>query len=136
MLIEERKYTESEKQLRDAFVEEYLTDFDAFNACIRIGFNPSNSVIYSKSLMEESYVQKQISLKERRRQKSDEDQTTEDKELVLSVLRKAAQNGPFATRVAAAAKLATILGLDKPAPVDTNDINIEQIFKEFSQKVT
>jgi hypothetical protein len=104
----------SEKALRNEFVKQYLIDFDEFKACLRLGFNRAFAEQWATTFMSEPYVQKKIS--EQTLQTPDDEQKQEeaDKQLTLAVLRQAAQHGPYSSRVAAAAKLAAILGMDKP----------------------
>lgn len=120
----------NEKVLRDVFVQEYLKDYDELQACLRVGFQFSFAQEFSRKFMQEPYVQQKIAEYQRK-----DSQTTEsDKALVLNVLREAAQRGPYASRVAAAAKLAAILGLDNAAPADNETDKLIQAFKEFSEK--
>ena len=103
-----------EKALRDLFVQEYIKDFDPFQACLRVGFQAAFAVEYAKKFMGEAYVQRRITELQRATPENEDAQAKEDRALILSVLRQAAQNGPYASRVQAAAKLATIYGLDRP----------------------
>jgi len=64
--------------------------------------------------MAEPYVQARIMEQTLETPDDEVEQERLDKELTLSVLREAAQRGPYSSRVAAAAKLAAILGMDKP----------------------
>ena len=40
-----------EKALRDLFVQEYIKDFDPFQACLRVGFQAAFAVEYAKKFM-------------------------------------------------------------------------------------
>jgi hypothetical protein len=111
----QEELTPREQALRDLFVSEYLVDYDPLLACIRVGFNRQYAEQYSKKFMEEPYVQRKLKELTYKVPEEEEDEESRDKRLVLTVLREAAQNGPFASRVAAASKLASILGLDKPS---------------------
>lgn len=62
------------------------------------------------------------------------DQTQRDTDLVLHVLRRAAQNGPHATRVQAAAKLAEILGIDRREGSDDDGQAIIDAFRGFAEQ--
>ena len=106
--------TPKEQALRDLFVSEYLVDYDAVLACMRIGFNKSHATQNSIKFLDESYVQRKIKELTYKSPEDEENEEEKDKRLVLAVLREASQNGPFSSRVAAASKLASILGLDKP----------------------
>jgi hypothetical protein len=106
--------SERDKVIRNVFVDHYLKDYDAVAACIRVGFTEPYARQWSAKYMAEPYVLQRISDMKLKTPEDEKDQEELDKQLTLSVLREAAQNGPFASRVAAASKLAAILGLDKP----------------------
>lgn len=112
--VMEPDLTPAEKALRDQFVEQYLVDFDPFKAALRIGFLHSVAMTYAQQLMQEGYVLREIARRERIDPEDDKAQAARDRQLTLNTLRQAAQNGPYASRVAAAAKLASILGMDAP----------------------
>lgn len=116
--VMEPELSPREKALRDVFVKEYLVDYDPFQASLRVGFMRSFAEDYAKRLMSEPYVQRKITELQRTEPADEKEQAKQDKLLTLNTLRQAAQNGPFASRVAAAAKLAAILGMD--APVKTS----------------
>lgn len=105
-----------EKALRDKFVNEYLVDYDAFQACIRIGYSAGYAKEYCVMLMQDSYVLQQI----RNKETIPETEATpeERKKRIISMLnREANYRGPgcsASARVAAIAKLAAIEGLDAP----------------------
>lgn len=113
-----------EKALRDKFVIEYLVDFDEYRAALRVGFLPSVAATYCKQFIDEGYVQREIARLQREQQADPKAQQGHDRELILSTLRQAMQNGPYASRVQAAAKFAAILGLD--APIKTQNENIHR----------
>ena len=123
-----------EKALRDLFVQEYIKDFDPFQACLRVGFQAAFAVEYAKRFMSEAYVQRKIADLQRATPENEDAQAKQDKALVLSVLRQAAQNGPYASRVQAAAKLATILGLDRDDSVEESEQALIDAFREFATR--
>jgi propanediol utilization protein len=106
--------TESEMALRNEFVRNYLIDYDEVLACMRVGFSKAFAETWAIRLMSEPYVQQRITTLTQTTPDDEGEQERLDKELTLSVLREAAQRGPYSSRVAAAAKLAAILGMDKP----------------------
>jgi hypothetical protein len=116
--VMEPELSSSEKALRDQFVKEYLYDFDAYQACIRVGFANQFASDYARRLMGEPYVQRRIAELSKITPEDEHEQLEQDRLLTLRVLREAAQRGPYASRVAAAAKLSAILGMD--APVKTS----------------
>jgi len=110
-----------EKALWDKFVEEYMKDFNALEACLRIGFDHVFAVEFSKTLLVKPYVQQEIM--KRKLDLGDikeEDLIARDRALILATLREGAQSGQMATRVAAAKVLAGMHGLDQ-APDKTGD---------------
>jgi hypothetical protein len=124
-----------EKTLRDLFVQEYVKDFDPVQACLRVGFQFNFAVEYAKRFMCESYVQRRIADLQRTTPENEADQAKQDKALVLSVLRQAAQNGPYASRVQAAAKIASIYGLDHDEDNDAaRETDLIEAFKQFAIK--
>lgn len=127
--------TDDERAVRDAFVDEYFKDFDPVQACLRVGFQINFAHEFAQKFMVETYVQRKIA--ERKvREEDPETQGARDKALVMSVLREAAQNGAYNTRVAAASKMATILGIDRP---EDTSLAAEQMlvdaFRDFAEKV-
>ncbi len=115
----EPELTEREKALRDLFVNEFLVDYDEIKAAQRVGFQKAFAEDYAKKFMAESYVQKRIKQLEHSIKADDKSMEEYDRQTVLAVLRKEAQN-PFGTpaaRVQAAAKLASIRGMDKPIEI-------------------
>ena len=123
-----------EKALRDLFVQEYIKDFDPFQACLRVGFQAAFAVEYAKRFMSEPYVLRRIAELQRSTPENEDAQSREDKALVLSVLRQAAQNGPYASRVQAAAKLASIYGLDRPDGGEEGEQALIDAFRDFAAK--
>lgn len=130
----EPELSEQEKALRDLFVREYVKDFDPFQACLRVGFQAAFAVEYAKRFMSEAYVQRKIADLQRATPENEDAQAKQDKALVLSVLRQAAQNGPYASRVQAAAKLATIYGLDRPEGGEEGEQALIDAFREFAAR--
>lgn len=126
--------SEDEKAIRDLFCIEYVKDFDPVQACVRMGFMAVYAVEYGQRYLEEPYVQQQLAALQRKQQLSEEEQRNEDKALIMSVLRQAAQNGPYASRVQAAKQLAIMHGLDKTES-DGGEEQLINAFKEFASSV-
>lgn len=126
-------YTASEKELRDKFIAEYLRDYNAYGACVRIGFTGEEALETAKEYMEEPYVKRGITDAEDRRsahlrtvQEEDlsqlpagfvpHDEETDKQRIVSGLFREAFYKGPGAThnsRVSALGTLAKIYKLDK-----------------------
>lgn len=107
-----------EKALRDKFVNEYLVDYDALAATMRIGYPKSYAKEYAVRFMEEPYVLKRIQEKE----SAGEDEVSLDvmkKRIMAGLIREANYKGPGssqAARVAALSKLAQMHGMDGRVP--------------------
>ena len=116
--------TVQEKELRDLFVKEFLFDHDPTAACIRCGFLEAYAQQYAIQFMGESYVRKQIAEQSKNGTPIGEDKVQDEqtKQTVLSSLfREANYRGAgssHGSRVAALAKLATILGMDAPSKME------------------
>lgn len=129
----DRELSPAEIQLRDLFVTQYLIDYDAYNAAIRVGFSSSFALQYAQEFMGESYVQNEIARRRSLSEENDEELVSKDRALITNTLRQACQNGPYASRVAAAKALAEIRGLSKPQGVDT-EAELISAFKEFAKQ--
>ena len=70
-----------EKALRDLFVQEYIKDFDPFQACLRVGFQAAFAVEYAKKFMGEAYVQRRITELQRATPENEDAQAKEDRAL-------------------------------------------------------
>lgn len=106
----EPELSEREKALRDAFVAQYVIDYDAVTAAIRLGFKSSIAATYAARFMEEPYVQRKIVEHERG--------ATGDIPTVIksSLLREATYKGAgssHSARVSALTQLSKIEGMDK-----------------------
>jgi hypothetical protein len=110
----ERELSQQEKLLRDLFVKEYLFDRDSTLAAVRCGFHKVYAKQYGDQFMAEPYTLQKLKELQSVQPDDEKAQTAEDKQMVLNVLRQASNVGPYASRVAAAAKLAAILGMDAP----------------------
>ena len=108
--------TKSEMELRDRFVVEYLTDYDAYKAAIRIGYAPAYAKQFGGQFMQEPYVLGKI--------RDAEGGTTDDldvevqKRMIVTALWREAKNmgagSSQAARVAALSKLSAFYGMDAP----------------------
>lgn len=118
-----------ERELRDNFVREYLTDYDPVAAAGRIGYSHAFAKEYGVKLMNDPYVLQRI--KQFEGDPEDESPETARRQVIAGLKREANFRGAGssqAARVAALSKLATIYGLDKVAPTDPNDNEMEGTF--------
>lgn len=110
-----------EKQVRDHFVNEYMTDYNAKTAAIRVGYGNSIAGEMSLRFMQCPYVQRQIKNKETANEEVD-DAAIARKRIIAGLTREANYNGPGSSpsaRVAALSKLSAIYGLDAPKVTKT-----------------
>ena len=113
----EHALTEKEMVLRDFFVSEYLKDFDAYNACLRLGFQATYAVSWSQTLLGCGYVQRKLSYLQGEPEGPEQDKL--DKAMALRELRRVAQRGSDSARVAAIRQLAALRGWDQGSAEDS-----------------
>lgn len=106
--------TKQERALRQRFVEEYLTDYDAFAAAIRLGYQEAFAQQYAKQFLTEPYTLKLIKEKEAEFGiLTEEDQHR--KKIVAGLYREAhSRFNSGSARVAALTQLAKIIGIEAP----------------------
>lgn len=93
----EQQLDEREQAVRDLFVNEYLKDFDAYRACIRMGFLAAFAVDQAKAFMQDGYVLRKVDYMTR----SAVLDPDSDKQAMLANLRWLAHNGTPASRASA-----------------------------------
>src|SRR5262245_50996263 len=125
--------TEQEQLLRDHFVSEYIKDFDAYKACLRLGFQATWAIEWSKRLYEDGYVQRKLQFLLSKPANTPE-QDAADKAMVEATLRVVMQRGSDSARVAAAREFNAMRGWSKPDAAGGDERLIEA-FKEFSKGV-
>lgn len=110
--------TDLDRQIRDQFAQEYLVDYDALAACVRIGFAKMFAENYAKKFMSETYVRNRIAQLQAHEALNPKQEANEDKRRIRSMLFKEANyHGPGSShgaRVSALAKLASIYSMDGP----------------------
>jgi hypothetical protein len=114
----EPELTAKEKALRDAFVREYLFDYQAVTACIRLGYKAAVAPTYAARFMDESYVQRKI--KEAQRGPEGDVNSV----IRSGLMREANYHGngsSHSARVAAWTQASKIEGLDKSNSSTTNN---------------
>ena len=110
--------TKQERALRQRFVEEYLTDYDAFAAAIRLGYQEAFAQQYAKQFLTEPYTLKLIKEKEAEFGiLTEEDQHR--KKIVAGLYREAhSRFNSGSARVAALTQLAKIIGIEAPVKTE------------------
>lgn len=119
--------TPQEIAVWDRFVAEYVRDYDALQACIRMGFQYAFAVEFSRVYMTKPYVLKAIA---DHKQNSSSIKLEDDRALIMATLREACHHGPYQTRVAAAKTLGGMHGIDQ-AP-DRSGEQLEKLVGAFS----
>jgi Terminase small subunit len=107
--------TDEDRKLLDLFCQEYLVDESATKAASRCGFQAGFAEQYGALFITKSYVQRRLVAL--RHAKVDEKAREQyDKRVVMNVLREVASNQMqrASARVAAAGRMASILGMDAP----------------------
>lgn len=93
----EKPLSEREIAVRDVFVSEYMKDFDAFRACVRMGFLGTFAIEHAKTFIQDGYVLRKIDFLTR----SVHQPSEEDKAAMLANLRWLAHNGSTSSRATA-----------------------------------
>jgi len=126
--------TAQERLLRDHFVCEYLKDFDAFKATLRLGFQPTYAQQWSQTLFQDGYVQRKIAHMTRVPEDSPEQQAA-DKALVEVTLRMVMQRGSDSARVAAVREFNAMRGWSKPEGSDVAGEDLVDAFKRVAEQL-
>ena len=110
--------TKQEKALRQRFVAEYLADYDAIGAAIRLGYQEAFAQQYAKQFLTEPYTLKLVKEKEAEFGiLTEEDQHR--KKIVAGLYREAhSRFNSGSARVAALTQLAKIIGIEAPVKTE------------------
>lgn len=112
----EQPLSEREQALRREFVKQYLVDYDAHAAALRVGFLANIADDYAKQFMGESFVQKLIAEHESKVALDEGPEREAQKKRVMAQLMREAhftgKGSSHAARVAALGKLAALFGLE------------------------
>jgi hypothetical protein len=116
--------TAREQALRDSFVAEYLIDYSATRACMRLGFPKEFAEEWAQKLMAEPYVQKKLAAMSLQKPADEKQEAEFERARVKNrLMYEAHYYGPGssqAARVAALAQLTKIFGLEAAKKVDVN----------------
>ena len=110
--------TKQERALRQRFVEQYLVDYDAYSATIRLGYQEAFAQQYAKQFLAEPYTLRLIKEKEAEFGiLTEEDQHR--KKIVAGLYREAhSRFNSGSARVAALTQLAKIIGIEAPVKTE------------------
>jgi len=108
------------------FVDEYLTDYDAFSAAIRLGYQEAFAQQYAKKFLTEPYTLKLIKEKEAEFGiKTEDDQHR--KKIIAGLYREAhSRFNSGSARVAALTQLAKIIGIEAPVKTEMKLTDVSQ----------
>lgn len=121
--------TPTEKALWDKFVAEYVKDYDAFKACLRLGFLESFAQEYARIFMSKGYIQRAITA-HKNNPVPIPDQLEADRALMLATLREACHHGPYQSRVLAVDRLGAMHGINKSP--DRSGEQLEKLVDAFA----
>lgn len=112
---QEEQLNPLQQALYDKFVDEFLYDNSIYLAAMRCGFNRSYARQYGEEIFHTAYVQNEIKRKREAHFEKDEKKRIEEEKIrVKSLLLRMAETPHPAAQVAAAGKLAAILGMNAP----------------------
>jgi transposase len=127
----EQPLTEQERLLRDHFVAEYLKDFNAYQAAVRIGFQATFAIDWARRLFECGYVQRKIQHMTRTQKMSDD----EARVLLENELLRIMQCGSDTARVAAIREYNAMKGWSKPDGAADGAEALIDVFKDLAQRL-
>lgn len=106
--------TENERAIRERFVVEYLVDYDALGAAMRVGYAETYARTFASQFMQEPYVRQLISKGEQELGVVTE--KDQHQRRIVAGLYRIANNrvSSSSAQVAAFSKLSSIFGLDAP----------------------
>lgn len=114
--------------IRDAFVKEYLKDYDAMSAALRCGFCHELAREYATNFMEDNYVQWKISqlTYDKKQSPIEDDLDVVERQIFEALKREAFYTGPGSSqnaRVSALKALSDKVDKSKAAKGDGNKVN-------------
>ena len=124
--------TEKEIEVRKRWVKEYLKDFDAKRACLRIGYAWSACNHMSVLFEADSWTQRHL---HDQKEQQAADQFEKDKQLIIQTLRQCVSHGPYASRISAARELAKIIGLGNEDKSASEDDRKREAVLQFASKL-
>jgi hypothetical protein len=129
----EATLTKPQIAARDYFVNEYMKDFDAFRACLRMGFMASFAIDQAKTFLQDGYVMRKIEQMTR----TSVDPSPEDKAAMLANLRWLAHNGPPAVRATASQRYMEAQGYvkkDSDGAIERDAI-LAEMLRDFATRL-
>lgn len=116
--------TKAQQVFREQFVREYVKDYNALAAALRIGLSYPFAIEYAPRILQEPYVQQCLRAAEEEiaQRESENDIAKKRAEVELALRKEAMYHGPdskHSSRVSALSKLASIYGMEKNNRNDT-----------------
>lgn len=128
--------SESQKALLDKFVAEYVKDFNAIAANIRVGFNAIYAKEYANVFLGKPYVQRKIMEFKSAPQPDEASRIAQLKQRVESVYIMAMESGDLKAAVTAATKLGEMHGfMEAPDKSGEELSKVVDFFKEVAKAV-
>jgi hypothetical protein len=124
--------TDKEVILREGFVAEYLKDFDAFKACLRLGFQATYATVWSQTLIQDGYVQRRLS-EILAKPAAGPQQEEADRAMIENTLRIVMQRGSDSARVAAVREFRALKGWGEGDGTGGEDL--VDMFKRVAQQL-
>lgn len=129
----------AEKDLRDRFVTQYLIDYDAWAACLRVGFLKNVAMTYAQELLEDPYVRREITRLQAEPINLEQQKASKQARLEAMYWEQATYRGVGAShsaRVSALNSLSKIHKLiDTEGETAARDDQLIQAFREMATKV-
>lgn len=130
----------AEKQLRDNFVTQYLIDYDAWAACLRVGFVKSVAMTYAQELMEDPYVRREITRREAEKAANpEEEKQGKTRQIEAWLVQQATYRGPGASHAARVSALKALAEMHKMINSDNEGVGREaaliNLFRDLATKV-
>ncbi len=115
-LVMQQELSPDEKKLRDNFVTEYLKDYNSWAAAVRVGYVRTVAQDYASLLMQEPYVQREISRRQAEIPSNTKDIEKGERHMVKQWLIEEArfkgEGASHSARVAALTRLCNILEME------------------------
>lgn len=123
--------TQQEQLLRDHFVSEYLKDFDAYRACLRLGFQATYALENARVLFQDGYVQRKLAFVTQTEAPSGDMLKSKIQNRLLQI----ALNGSDNASVSAVKELNAMHGWSKPDNEGEGEAGLIEVFKDLAQRL-
>ncbi len=111
--------TETQRIMLDRFVEQFLRDYDAVEACRRLGYGTEHARSFARQFMETPYVANKIRDVEEAEKEEDDEAEMMRRRVKAGLLREA---NNFGEGTSQSARVAALVALGKIAGMETNKV--------------